>query len=104
MMARRRTITIAMIAWLPLLVLSALEGNAWSGTALVPFLKDFEAQNRFFSVALPILILAELVVHQRMRHLIEQFVERNLISGRAVPVRGRYCIRGAPAELRIPEG
>jgi hypothetical protein len=78
LMARRRTIIIAMIAWLPLLMLSVLEGNAWSGTALVPFLKDFEAQTRFL-VALPILILAELVVHQRMRHLIEQFLERKLI-------------------------
>ena len=78
LMARRRTIIIAMIAWLPLLMLSVLEGNAWGGTALVPFLKDFEAQTRFL-VALPILILAEFVVHQRMRHLIEQFLERKLI-------------------------
>jgi len=78
LMVRRRTIIIAMIAWLPLLVLSALEGNAWHRTAVVPFLKDAEAQTRFLA-ALPMLILAELVVHRRMRHLIEQFLERKLI-------------------------
>ena len=32
-----------------------------------------------FLVALPLLIVAELVVHQRMRPLLQQFLERNLI-------------------------
>jgi hypothetical protein len=44
----------------------------------VPFLKDVEVHIRFL-VALPLLIVAELVVHQRMRPLIQQFLERNLV-------------------------
>jgi hypothetical protein len=40
--------------------------------------KDLEVHVRFL-IALPLLILAELVVHQRMRPLVRQFLERDLI-------------------------
>lgn len=83
MMARQRVIVIALLAWLPLLLLSALEGNLWGGGAGVPFLFDIEVHVRFL-VALPLLIVAELVVHRRMRPLLQQFLERNLIPGNAM--------------------
>ena len=38
MMVRQRVIVIALFAWLPLLVLSALEGQLLGGSAVVPFL------------------------------------------------------------------
>ena len=52
--------------------------------AAVPFLKDAEVHIRFL-VSLPLLVLAELVVHQRMRPLVKQFIERNLIPDNAMP-------------------
>ena len=84
LLLRRRVIAFALLTWLPLLVLSALGGELWSGTAAVPFLKDAEAHIRFL-VSLPLLVLAELVVHQRMRPLVQQFLERNLIPSTALP-------------------
>ncbi|MBL8415057.1 MAG: hypothetical protein JNM42_11530 [Propionivibrio sp.] len=78
MLVRQRIMVIALLAWLPLLLLSALEGNLWGGSTVVPFLFDIEVHVRFL-VALPLLILAELVVHRRMRPLLQQFLERNLI-------------------------
>ena len=83
MLVRQRIIVIALFAWLPLLVLSALEGQLLGGGAAVPFLLDVEAHIRFL-VALPLLIIAELVVHQRMRPLLLQFRERNLIPENAM--------------------
>ena len=83
-LVRRRLITIPLLAWLPLLVLSALEGQALGGSVAVPFLLDVEAHARFL-VALPLLIVAELVVHQRMRLVVQQFLERNLIPEHALP-------------------
>src|SRR5215510_6881225 len=77
-LARRRLIIIPLLAWLPLLVLSALAGEALDGNVAVPFLLDVEAHARFL-VALPLLIVAELVVHQRMRFVVRQYLERNLI-------------------------
>ena len=78
MMVRQRVIVIALLAWLPLLLLAGLEGNLWGGPVAVPFLKDVEVHIRFL-ITLPLLIVAELVVHQRMRPLIQQFLERNLV-------------------------
>ena len=84
LLVRQRIIVIALFAWLPLLLISALEGNLWGGGTVVPFLFDIEVHVRFL-VALPLLILAELVVHRRMRPLLQQFVERNLIPENALP-------------------
>jgi hypothetical protein len=83
-MVRRRIVIIALFAWLPLLVLSTLEGRVWDGDATVPFLRDLEAQIRYL-VTLPLLIAAELVVHRRMRSLLQQFLERRLIPEGAIP-------------------
>jgi hypothetical protein len=83
-LVRQRVIVIAAVAWLPLLALSMLEGQAVGGRAAVPFLWDVEANVRFL-VALPLLIVAEFVVNRRMRLVVRQFLERNLIPDAAVP-------------------
>ena len=77
-MLRRRLVFLTALAWVPLLIFSVAEGHAWAGRGL-PFLKDLELHARFL-LALPLLILAELVVHMRMRPVIRQFVERGLIA------------------------
>lgn len=82
----RRIIALALIAWLPLLVLSIVEGHAWGGSVKVPFLFDVDAHARFL-LALPLLILAELVVHQRMRRVVRTFMNRGLVPEEA---RGQF--------------
>src|SRR5262245_20517148 len=62
---RRRIITISMIAWLPLLLFSLVEGSTLSAGIAIPFLLDIETHSRFL-IALPLLIYAELLVHTRM--------------------------------------
>ena len=76
---RRRLVAGCLITWLPLLVLSVLWGAAWGGPLRVPFLADLDVHIRFL-IALPLLIVAEMVVHQRMRPVIRQFLERDLIA------------------------
>jgi hypothetical protein len=82
-LVRQRIIVISLFCWLPLLVLSALEGKALGGSAAVPFLLDLEVHVRFL-VAIPLLIAAELIVHQRMRFVVKQFLERNIIPENSV--------------------
>jgi hypothetical protein len=86
-LVKQRILAISLVAWLPLLVLSALEGQAIGGSAAVPFLMDVEVHVRFL-IALPLLVVAELVVHQRMRLVVPQFLERNLIPESALPCFG----------------
>lgn len=78
---RHRIFWVSGIAWLPLLVLCAIQGALLSGLDL-PFLKDVETHARFL-VAVPLLILAEFIVHKRIRGIVAQFVERGLIPGNA---------------------
>jgi hypothetical protein len=95
-LVRRRIIAAVLITWVPLLILSTVEGRAWGGAGFVPFFKDLEVHVRFL-VALPLLIIAELVVHARMRPLVRQFLERNLV---AEPSRARFD-EAVDAALRL---
>jgi hypothetical protein len=79
----RRMIGIPTIAWLPLLILSAYEGFAIRGVP-VPFLYDFAVHARYL-VAVPILLLAEVLVHQRLRLVVRQFVEAGLVTAETLP-------------------
>jgi hypothetical protein len=76
--ARRRVVVIAAVAWLPLLLLALIGGHAIGGPLQIPFLYDIEAQVRFL-IALPMLIVAEVIVHSRLVHTVRRFVERRLI-------------------------
>jgi len=79
---RQRIIAISLLAWLPLLVLSALEKQALGGS-VVPFLLDVDVHARLL-LALPLLVVAELVVHRRLGTVVKQFLERNLIPESAI--------------------
>jgi len=70
----RRVIGLALICWFPL---SVLTGRALGGVA-VPFLRDVEAHTRFL-VALPLLIMAEVFVHDRIGSIVRQFLSRGII-------------------------
>lgn len=76
---RKRIVVITLLAWLPLLLFSALEGRLLDGGVAIPFLMDFEVHIRFL-IALPLLIVAELVVHQRIRPVVQQFLARRLVA------------------------
>jgi hypothetical protein len=75
---KQRTIIISLLTWLPLFILSVIKGQAWGEGTNLPFIEDFEVHIRFL-IAVPLMIVAELLVHQRMRMVVVQFEERNLI-------------------------
>src|SRR3954452_325828 len=78
-----RIAVITALAWLPLAPLTII-GGRFAGGVPVPFLYDFEVHARLlFSV--PLMVLAELVVHVRMRAIAAQFVERHIITQEARP-------------------
>ena len=83
LLVRQRIVVISLFAWLPLLVLSVLEGHFLTGSSPVPFLRDIEVHVRFL-VAMPLLIGAELLVHRRMRPLAKQFLDRRLVPDGAI--------------------
>ena len=80
----RRMIGIPLVAWLPLLVLTVYEGVAIGRVVPVPFLHDLDAHARFL-VAIPLLLLAEVVIHQRIRPVVRQFVDAGIVTPEVLP-------------------
>jgi hypothetical protein len=78
----RRVIAMVLLAWLPLLLLSVAEGHAWGSRIKLPFILDLELHIRLL-LALPVLIFAELVIHERLRRVVGQFPARRLIPDAA---------------------
>lgn len=74
---KHRILVACAIVWLPLFVLCAATGLLTGGVR-IPFLHDVESHARFL-VAIPLMLVAELVVHQRTRGIVAQFVERKLV-------------------------
>ncbi len=75
---RRRIIVLVAATWMPLLLLSVIEGHAWAGNLALPFIFDVGTHLRFL-VALPLMIYAELEVYTRMRLGVAQFLVRDLV-------------------------
>jgi len=102
---RQRILVICGIIWLPLLLLCAINGTLLGGIA-VPFLHDVETHARFL-LAVPLMIFAELLVHQRMRDIVMQFLERKLVPEasmerfRKTVVSAMAWRNSIPAELVI---
>ena len=106
LLLRQRIVVIALFTWLPLLLLSALEGQLLGNGVAVPFLLDLEAHIRFL-MALPLLIAAELVVNQRMSPLLEKFLARHMIPENAIarfeaPIASAFRLRNSvPVEVLL---
>jgi hypothetical protein len=79
---QRRIIVMVLLTWMPLLLLSFIEGHAWSGSIQLPFLLDVDQHLRLL-LALPMLIFAELVVNRRIRPVVAQFLTLGLIPDAA---------------------
>lgn len=73
----RRILAVCAFTWLPLLILSVVEGRA-SGGVRIPFLYDIHTHTRFL-LALPLFLYAERVLHLRMQQTVQRFLERGLI-------------------------
>lgn len=78
----RRVLVICSLLWPPMLILSATEGTSVGGVEL-PFFRDIETHVRFL-IIVPLLLIAELVVHRRMQGIIAQFLERGLIPAPSI--------------------
>jgi hypothetical protein len=79
----RRAVLSVLVTWVPLLILSAIDGDATGHHVAVTFLHDFAVHARFL-FAVPILILAEAVVGPRLETAADFFVASKLVVGEDV--------------------
>jgi hypothetical protein len=79
----RRLVVFLGVTWLPLFLLATV-GPFAGNVGRLAFLRDIEVHARFL-VALPALIVAELLVHARMLPVVRRFVERRIVLSQDIP-------------------
>jgi len=80
----RRVLVVTLFTWLPLCALSIVDGPGFAGAIKIPFLYDVETHVRFL-LALPLLLVAEVVVEERISPLVRRFVEGRIIRTDEMP-------------------
>jgi len=75
---KRRALLAALMTWLPLLLLAALQHRAFGHFVPVPFVRDFSTYTRFL-LAIPLLILAENILGPRIASAAAHFVSSRLV-------------------------
>jgi hypothetical protein len=79
-----RIIALIVLTWLPLLILSVKDGLAVGHQVKVPFLYDFSMYGRFL-LALPLFVVAEIVIDPAIRHAVEEFVNSRIVQEKELP-------------------
>ncbi len=101
----RRILFFSLVTWVPLLLLCAFGGELTVNGHL-GFLRDLETHVRFL-VALPVLIVSELIVHGRTRTVVKRFVEGRIVTSEDMPkfhaaIEGALRVRNSvPLELGL---
>jgi hypothetical protein len=75
--AARGMVALVLLAWVPLLALSAAAGHL-TGGVVVPFFEHLDVHARLLG-SLPLLLLAEVIVHRRITIIVRQFVAQGLV-------------------------
>jgi hypothetical protein len=74
----RRAFLAALITWLPLLLLSAMNGRAFGHSVPVSFIRDFGACSRFL-FAVPLLLLAENILGPQIAATASHFIKSRVV-------------------------
>ena len=80
----RRAVVAVTLTWLPLLFLSSVQGLAFGKHVPIPFLQDFAVNVRLL-IALPLLIISEVAIDQRLRTAVNHFLKSGLVTETTLP-------------------
>jgi hypothetical protein len=80
----KRSLLLMGVTWLPLLILSALQGLAWGNRVDMNFLKDFSIHFRLILV-LSLLIFSEGSVDSRLSELTSEFFKSGILEKKDLP-------------------
>jgi len=81
--ARRIGILVA-LTWLPLLLLSLMDGLAFGNQVRIPLLYDVSMYGRFL-LCLPLLLVAEIVIDPTIRQAVAEFVNAGIVPAEELP-------------------
>jgi hypothetical protein len=73
-----KVLLLILVTWIPLLILSFLEGHALGGSVAVPLLRDPVVYSRFLFVV-PLLVLTQMVVERSLGAQARYFLESGIV-------------------------
>src|SRR5690349_4281980 len=79
----RRVLVLVALTWLPLVVLSLKDGLAFGHHVKIPLLLDVATYARFL-LALPLFVLAEVVIDPGIRLAVRQFINAGIVQNGVV--------------------
>jgi hypothetical protein len=79
-----RFAAIGVVCWLPLMIVSVIQGQAMGGSVDVPFLYDWSVHIRFL-IVIPLFLLADVITEPQLAKTIRQFQTSNLITEKDLP-------------------
>jgi hypothetical protein len=80
----QRAILVACIGWIPLLILSAIQGTLLQNGSFVSFITDYGAIGRYL-IAMPVLVFAETATAPRLSAIAQHFREAGLVVAKDLP-------------------
>jgi hypothetical protein len=103
-LVHRRAFFFPLLAWVPLLVFSLLDGVAFGNAIKVPFLYDFPTSVRLL-LAVPLLIVAEVVIEARTVEAVRHFAQSGLLGEKDFPELEAMIQKGLKMRSsRVAEG
>jgi hypothetical protein len=97
---KRRAVLAALLTWVPLLILSAIDGRAFGHSVPVSFVRDFSTYSRFL-LAVPLLLFAENILGPRIARAAAHFVQSGVVVQKDYGQFDRYVERGLRARDSI---
>lgn len=67
------------ICWVPLAVITLIQGSFWTGNAHTSFITNFDTQTRFI-ISMPIFILAERAISPKLARTLNQFISSGIVK------------------------
>ena len=83
--AGRVAVLLAMVTWLPLLILAAVEGVAWGDAVQVPLVRDFLPYGQLL-IAVPVLVLGEVTVVRYLVRAVKELRTSELLDSKDAPI------------------
>ena len=99
-MARLRPLWLPLVAWLPLLLLTAVQGVAVDGRVRSPFLLDVAVHVRFW-ISVPLLLIAENVIDPWLGRVLRHFSDEGFVDGDDLPRLGAALARAQPSPSAV---
>jgi hypothetical protein len=80
----RVAVLMAVVTWLPLLILAAIGGVAWGNAVHVPFVEDYLPYGQLL-IAVPVLVLGELMIGRILIRAVAELRSSEVLDPKGVP-------------------